>query len=280
MQICSTGFKNEFSAELDHQVCIQCDSDCLTCESSEVCLKCSEDSYLFQNKCLKSCPKDHHEIKEERRCSRCKAGQFEFNLNETTPVVCKKCNDICLTCSLREDYCTSCKKKLYANLGKCEKRCPEAFFSHNDISECEPCVSKCLECKSKKKCLLCRDGFFLYREQCLDECPEGTFQVWMEKRCEDCHLSCRNCLGPGPRDCKNDCLDSRHFYEEISSNKNYSNDESALGYNKSASGSNQSVQGFNESALIKRGRCDCKVGFFEKQEPNCEGKNKNLLNHN
>jgi hypothetical protein len=247
VQICSTGFKNIFSAELDQEICIQCNNHCIKCESSDVCLRCSEDFYLFENKCIKSCQKGYYGIKAERKCSRCKEGEFEVNSLEET-AMCKTCNNECLTCSENENYCTSCKQKLYAHLGKCEKECPKEFYPQEDISKCEPCPIECLQCHAKDNCSLCRGGFFLYRGVCLEVCPERTFQVMAENKCEDCHLTCRYCIGPSHRDCKNNCWDTRNFFEEtLNNNKEY-----------------------NESTTIK-GRCECKKGYFEEQEPNCGG---------
>lgn len=255
MQICGTGLKSVFSAELNQEVCIQCNSKCLTCESSEVCLQCSNDYYLFDNKCSNSCPKDYYGIKAERKCSKCKEGQFEVSPSEDSGI-CKVCNNNCATCSDREDYCTSCKQKLYAHLGKCETECPKGFYPQDVISKCETCPIECLECKAKDKCFGCRDGFYLYREACLEGCPERTFMVLNEKKCEDCHFSCRNCVGPGLNDCRNDCLESRKFVENSAEDNN---------------------NNYNENISTK-GRCECKMGHFEEQQPDCGGEKTKIYN--
>jgi hypothetical protein len=152
--------------------CQQCaDSNCLSCDPLNICLKCGGKTFLDKTKqaCFSNCPENTYADPVSRECRSCSLG-------------CQICD---------AEKCLNCKDNLYLQNGKCQNPCENKFTNVNGI--CQPCQdSHCNVCSPEdpSKCTDCRPGF-VYNHKCIPKCPAGTFPEG--GKCIDCEKSCLEC---------------------------------------------------------------------------------------
>ena len=170
--------------------CSECSPNCQTCgTSSEICTSCFEgfelNSFGCQVSCIEGC------VECENPCRECKIGYF------LQTGICKFCNNLCKTCTLNPDHCTSCLPGFNLLNSTCKQSCKEhcltcddpcslcedGYLSKNGI--CEACDGSCQTCADKTFfCTSCRDGFHLVGASCEKGCAQN---------CETCEGTCKKC---------------------------------------------------------------------------------------
>ena len=168
----------------------------MLCFKSWKCKECSK-GFLYDNKCIDSCPDGYYPDNENNVCVPCQGG-------------CEKCRD--------SKICYECKPGLYLDEFDftCKDKCP--IGQVGITGKCKNCddYNNCIQCSSDniKNCLTCNPAFYNYNGKCVDECPSGTFAKGMI--CESCEANCKKCLDETICiDCNNDkvefnndCLDN------------------------------------------------------------------------
>jgi len=211
-------------------VCIECDSNCLTCESSDYskCLSCPSNKILFNKKCISSneCPKGTVAfegtcayceakceacVQEPNKCIKCVSGfeldQSKFSCykpneqcnsgyyidNDKKCSLCSNSISNCIECD-REFSCNKCGPGFSLEVNQCVKTCSEGFYFDIISLECKKCNSNCFTCsQAAEKCTSCRDFNFLFNFRCELTCPEGYFKDKNYKVCKKCESTCKSC---------------------------------------------------------------------------------------
>ncbi|XP_056022514.1 furin-like protease kpc-1 [Ostrea edulis] len=174
----------------NQKMCLPCDSKCKNCTSK----------YGYRPHCY-ACRDGYFLLPEEGKCSvECPGGYFYGNSDHR---VCKKCNNMCETCTQNKDKCTSCPRTLTLMDDKChfpESICSKGYYQFKN--QCVLCDASCLQCKSKDQCVLCHPQSFFHQGKCLRDCPNGyrPYSVQMDKstaqtECRTCqHGNCSGCI--------------------------------------------------------------------------------------
>ena len=88
---------------------------------------------------------------------------------------CVPCDQKCVTCSGKPDFCTACQANLslQSDTGICKLECDESNLTQVSVNgRCVGCSASCLTCQNTQdNCLSCVPGKYLYAYQCIDECP-------------------------------------------------------------------------------------------------------------
>ncbi|EAR89451.2 EGF-like domain protein (macronuclear) [Tetrahymena thermophila SB210] len=148
-------FSNGYYTQINTNICLKCDSSCLTCQNYPTqCIVCANGLLLQhypdpkQNKCVYSCD----------------VGYYKDNISNSN---CYQCNSVCYTCS--DQYtCTTCPgsqylQQFYRNPScttqgcplqiTCVNTCYTGFYpSGNSCIQCDP---KCTQCTSLYQCQAC-----------------------------------------------------------------------------------------------------------------------------
>lgn len=158
-----------------------CSPPCLTCAyGPNNCTSCdtqSANAYLFENKCLSTCPPTYYDDVSTHTC-----------LNCTSP---------CYTCTDGStSSCISCIPLHYLINSTCLVQCPSTYYP--SLYTCLPCVSLCVTCLSELQCTSCVTGKYLYGYSCVGACNPGmTVSVINNiSTCILCDSSCRTCITP------------------------------------------------------------------------------------
>lgn len=155
---------------LENNVCINCSSNCGTCDSTG-CLTCDSGYLLYSSVCYLACP----------------PGVY------VSGSLCTTCNASCQSCSISANNCSSCVSTgtlPYLYSGSCLASCPTGYYSNN--FNCVLCVDPCLECTSLTGCTKCVTGKVMYNSSCTYvACPGNTIQVGSE--CFACTSPCLTC---------------------------------------------------------------------------------------
>lgn len=174
LPVCPTGFFGQ------DRVCIPCTNNCVQCNSSNECTKCSEDSKMINGICISNCPPKT--IKIDDKCVKCEIPD-------------------CLICEASLDSCSICiTPKLYQD-GKCVDDCEKGYYSVG--TKCLSCEEHCDLCINDNKCNACQEGFFLFKEDCVEICPLFTFGDKADRKCKYCSDSekCKSCSDENPDIC-------------------------------------------------------------------------------
>ena len=177
------------------KICMNCDSNCLTCITSATnCLTCGlsggSQMYLTPTAtCSLTCPSKYYP-------------------NITTKT-CLGCHSSCLTCSgpLSTD-CLSCDvsggQQLYFDLSSntCILSCSQSYYSSGITHICNQCDTGCLSCNavsSNTACTACNEanGYNLAvgsTNNCIRGCPSGQFVSGNPKICSSCDSNCATCV--------------------------------------------------------------------------------------
>ncbi|KAK8896790.1 hypothetical protein M9Y10_014708 [Tritrichomonas musculus] len=176
--------------ENDGQIIINsiylCSENCFACTSAEVCVKCFDNFYLHENKCVSKCPEGFR----------------------GSGSVCEQCRENCKSCESSKDVCDVCFDSYFLYHGQCVAECPEG--TRTSGTNCEDCPENCKACEtSKDVCSTCKDNYFLNHGQCVTECPEGTRTSGTN--CEDCLENCKAC--ESSKDVCDSCFDTYYLHE-------------------------------------------------------------------
>ncbi|KCV69241.1 TKL protein kinase [Fonticula alba] len=206
--------------DMEANACRPCDALCRTClgPGPEACHVCKVHD-VTTAQCIASCPADTHYLDPSSggvdcrpcpgnctacrvtepagvQCTVCPAGHF---LPFPSALHCDRCHEACVECDgSTKDNCTRCPAGLFLIMAGCQTECPLQFRAHVDPveghGECQPCVSRCLECPAAvDECQSCAAGTFWHPATGLGATGPGT--------CDMCHSTCQSCSGPGETDC-------------------------------------------------------------------------------
>ncbi|ELP93617.1 proto-oncogene tyrosine protein kinase FER, putative [Entamoeba invadens IP1] len=117
--------------------CIECISNCSTCNTNSKCLTCNSTNYKTQDgDCIPQSSLIGCQLEvTQNGCSKCQNGYFTVKTNE-----CEKCDDNCETCSVSNTKCTSCHSNYILNKNK-------ECISMNKVDNCVKVAnSKCSKC--------------------------------------------------------------------------------------------------------------------------------------
>lgn len=100
--------------------CLNCPTNCVSCQSSIVCSTCNSGYYLYQGGCVVSCP-------------------------STSPIIvsqtCNSCSAECATCSGSPDNCITCTLFYFKYSYTCVQSCPVSYYSNIMSYTCESGLS-------------------------------------------------------------------------------------------------------------------------------------------
>lgn len=144
-----------------NKLCVPCSSGCVSCFDSLTCISCESGKYLYQDKCITTCP----------------LGLIPSTVDNT----CKKCPLNCNQCTIDTTSqfisCTQCLTPLFLINGTCYSTCPSNTYLSNISNQCVPCENNCLTCKDLTTCITCVYPYVFYLNQCLAICPTGFVNI-------------------------------------------------------------------------------------------------------
>ena len=151
---CVLSCPNETQYTPAERLCRNCDPNCIGCtgDTSEDCRECR----FFRRgaDCVTSC----------------RNNEFVASSNE-----CSLCDELCDTCSVSRDNCTSCSTAAFYENGAlvCLNQCPHGYYRAANIS-CLKCNVECFNCTGglDTDCEgICRNFLLLPADTCVRECP-------------------------------------------------------------------------------------------------------------
>jgi len=198
--------------------CVNCDANCLKCNSETDCKVCDKTYLLFNKVCVKNCPEGYHDQNGE--CFKCPNYEKTKSCDRQNPIIplackdkylldkvcvetcpdgkfpdskktCQNCGPECLKCGSLTD-CKKCSSKTVLYKGNCTNTCP--LGTVNVSGECVDCKNQnCNECQPSDltKCTSCKDKLFLVNNDCLSNCPSGYYP--QGKICQKCDSKCGEC---------------------------------------------------------------------------------------
>ena len=167
--------------------CINCISNCKTCDNLNTCKTCKDGYYNYEGKCVNICPIKFYEDNTTKTCLPCLINN------------CKHCDkNICKICL--EEYALFYENSL-ENIS-CIKECPEGYYMSqaNGIKKCDKCDLGCVSCTDKNVCLKCDNlNYVMFEGKCLNECPNNYTIV--NNKCIKCSNNCLECYPNKPNIC-------------------------------------------------------------------------------
>ena len=208
------------------QLFSECHSDCKTCNgvNNDNCLSCDIGKYLYNGKCLISCPNGTFIQTQDENfiCKDCYPNCKECNeLGDSSNMKCKSCPDDKIkngsNCYTIKDntkktfydpddstIILSCKetfgKYIIENTNECIDKPEENYFVSNIFTGIlSPCNNKCKTCSrgptpDNSNCDSCKPDniFSLFQKgNCVDKCSNGYYQN--DTQCLKCHNNCLTC---------------------------------------------------------------------------------------
>ncbi|XP_038058391.1 proprotein convertase subtilisin/kexin type 5-like isoform X2 [Patiria miniata] len=171
--------------------CQMCSPQCLDCSSSySHCISCRDNTFLFRDQCIPSCPGGFMEDVESNRC---------LVEDRICPLHCTSCNEW--------GECLACKGGYQIYYGECMQpasQCAEYKYRAVDSSGntlCRDCIAHCKRCLGPRpdECLACDTDYQLNNGHCRQNCNAKQFD--QDGVCVACHPSCETCEGPSPYEC-------------------------------------------------------------------------------
>ena len=162
--------------------CIQ--DTCLRCAIDlEECYECERGLYLYNHKCISTCPYGYYANDKLKQCV--------------------PCDDTCEHCTATS--CELCKRNYYKHEGVCLSSCPDGFYEDCDETkrQCVTCDSACRTCYagSNAACIECNEGYFMNNGMCVTSlsCEHGTY--FNGTTCRSCDVAyCAMCTSHGTCD--------------------------------------------------------------------------------
>ena len=149
---CFSGYylnTNTHSCEKCHSKCATCSSggndtnnNCLTCKNKDEVLdngscltECGEKKYKTSKNICQPCKSECASCDNGVECKNCITGYYFENK------ACLKCDEICDTCSLKSNNCSSCKNEFYLIKGgeyeiNCVENCPNDTVKYEENKTC------------------------------------------------------------------------------------------------------------------------------------------------
>ncbi|KAJ2927120.1 hypothetical protein H1R20_g10018, partial [Candolleomyces eurysporus] len=197
------------------RVCDTCPNKCSSCQipnfsrastiSELQCTECLPGSFLFNGKCVDTCPDRTFVNPQDNRS-------------------CIPCSSSCGTCAGSADFCLTCTGNLLASDGQCVSTCPSGTFTptpesntpagtclkcHPDCQTCSgPSFNQCSTCPTSRPVLSTVTGATSGR--CLPTCNKNQYFDATTKTCQSCDGNCASCSGPGANSCLS-CQNSRQI---------------------------------------------------------------------
>jgi proprotein convertase subtilisin/kexin type 5 len=291
-------------------VCAKCADlfqGCIECISTDSCLVCQNDYFLFGNYCLPRCSGTEQPILDlaQRKCLKnCESGNF-LKYNETlNSNICHKCQESCEECSY-ENSCSTCKLGYVFQNNTCGKTCGNGEFPNWALKICSPCKLEelsiisntgvsCGKCQhpcrscliSPQQCTSCIPGLYWGNSSCLPNCQEGFYPLDDFGVCDRCNSNCKTCINKGSKSCAS-CSDQLFFLNgeclEKCPGSYFGNNQSRacepchFSCAKCAGENKMDCLECPESRFLSNetdsliGECKCLHGFFENNEKNCGG---------
>ena len=172
------------------------------------CPSCNPNFFLYQEKCLATCPKGYYGDVPSGTCLQCYQAA-----NGASLLTCATCN------AAGNSSCLSCNSGSFLYKGECLAVCPAGYFGDVTTNTCDQCYQAangatfltCATCNAagNSSCLSCSSGSFLYGGECLAACPAGYFGNTKTNTCTQCYqtqsgfsaLSCATCSAAGNSSC-------------------------------------------------------------------------------
>ena len=165
------GYYERFTSTL----CEACPSTCISCINLTKCSKCVSGLFLYESRCIRSCPK----------------GFFA----EKSTDACKPCDDGCKECVDSPTSCTKCDPSRILYKNQCITKCPSGTFLSKEFNRCMPCDISCLTCvgSGRSHCTTCKPNLVLFQAQCRTGCPARYYYNSNKKNCQPCDQYCHRC---------------------------------------------------------------------------------------
>lgn len=129
----------------------------MSCSDSASCTACENTKYLYQDKCISTCPSGF------------------IGIGSSSNNVCQKCPTNCIQCSYDQNNgqinCLQCVSPLYLYNFTCYTTCPTLTYLSNIA--CLSCPQTCTACTDAVTCISCKYPYVFYNNQCLTTCPSG-----------------------------------------------------------------------------------------------------------
>ncbi|CAD8199927.1 unnamed protein product [Paramecium octaurelia] len=238
---------NDFNQQ-ESQICkqiLECDSNCLYCIIKD-CQLCNEGYFLFNNECITGkIPSIAFRSNIEPICGDGIVQIFEECDDGNT-----KSFDGCYQCKFSCDYncydcfqgiCQVCKDGFLLNINHlCDPFCGDNLVMPYSIEQCDDGNSEsldgCYDCKyecpnfciycNQIQCLLCEEGFDIYKTYCLPKCGDGIIIQEFEEcddqneepydGCYECKFQCRkNCVICNKGVCLDECPEGMVYVGDI-----------------------------------------------------------------
>ena len=211
-----------------------CSTNCYSRERPSIpgkklcCLK-----YIFNDNCVKECPKRYTPNDENNACEELICDKYYdyeqkncldnipegYYLNDTALKTIDKCHEKCKTCNApsSEKYlnCLTCSEtNKYLYLGNCYQQCKNSYYIESGVLKCNCFLKECAECSresdEKGLCLECAENLNYYPiddfvetdtgivlKKCYDKIPINYFLDKETLTYKKCYSSCYSCYGSG-----------------------------------------------------------------------------------
>ncbi|EAS05890.2 zinc finger lsd1 subclass family protein (macronuclear) [Tetrahymena thermophila SB210] len=163
---CNPGYFDE------NNICKQCESNCTSCSSQNVCTQCNLGFYQSMGAC-QACQQNCNECISQTICTSCKTNYY-LHVDGT-------CVQDCPSTFKDDTQNQKCVCRENSTLQNNVCLCNIQHFDQDGI--CQPCISNCDECFSKSDCTACTLGYYLQIDQtCNSTCPP-TFTYSQQQKC-------------------------------------------------------------------------------------------------
>ena len=192
---CSSSCPNGYYTDLNNQLCLPCNTNCISCfgPNASQCYSCNNKSYQYNNTCVNQCPTST--ILSNNSCIPCLENCSICN-NQT--LKCDQCNNGLYLFQNGTNSCSSCLE-------------PGNFIVNN--TWCIICVKNCDFCLTISECLKCQSNYYISEDThiCYDICPEGYYTDYINYKCKLCNKKCLNCFNGTDSQCFQ-CIQPYNFY--------------------------------------------------------------------
>ena len=198
---CLTTCPSNKYKDTTNNLCLPCDTSCLTCQAdtSTSCLSCSSTYLLYAT--------------GPTSCGSCLSNYYQNDANMT----CLPCDSSCATCSTSgSTNCKTCLSGNYlqdptATVSSCQNTCPDGKYPSSTTNKCLLCDITCSTCSQSglNYCKACPVNTFLQSSpgpsNCLSQCPSGYYKDMTNWICSLCDTTCNTCSAAGSSACSS-CL--------------------------------------------------------------------------
>jgi hypothetical protein len=206
---------------------------CHECANDTACYFCRESHYLFNGRCLASCPVGTIGVGTGNFRRVCEAVTTTTEPDSTS---CTRLEDHCHECA-DSSTCNFCRDAHYLFNGQCVASCPTGHLAvgtgnfrrvcqqslNASGDTCGSMANHCQACENATTCSFCRDAHYLYDGRCVETCPTGSVGVGVgnfRRACQRLDVSSATCT-PSVNHCHacedsitcSFCRDSQYLYD-------------------------------------------------------------------